>query len=186
MPGMANQPASRCDGKIAPLCRVVRQAGDLTGPTALQDLYELWSASRRDGALPGRSEIDVFSLRPWLGYLNLVEPTEEDDGFRYRLFGSEIAGTLLCEMTASRVEDLPTSYAGFIVESYRLAQRERRPVFTCHDADQQARPYRWYRLILPLAAPRGDGALQFLTAAYPEFGVGEPMEGACEDPPPSS
>lgn len=183
MPGMAKQPASRCEENVAPLCRVVREVGDIGGPTTLRDLYALWCASRRGDALPGRGEIDVFALRPWLGYLSLVEPTEERDGFRYRLFGSELAGALQCEMTACRVAELPTTSVDFILESYRLALGHRLPVFTCHDADLQSRPYRWHRLVLPLAGPRGDDTLQFLTAAYPAFGVGEPMDGEGKQPP---
>lgn len=181
MPGMARRTAQGSAEAVVPLCRVVRQPEEVAGPAALRELYRFWSDSRRGDALPGRNTIDVFALRPWLGYLSLVEPTQEGEGFRYRLFGSELATALLCEMTAGRVEDLPTPNAGFILESYRLARREGLAVFTCHDADLQSRPYRWYRLVLPLEGPAGPGSMQFLTAAYPEFGIGEPIG---ESPPP--
>jgi len=181
VPGTARRAAQGPAEVAVPLCRVVRQPEEIAGPAALRELYRFWSAARDGDSLPGRGQIDVFSLRPWLGYLSLVEPTEEGDGFRYRLFGSELANALLCEMTAGRVDELPTPNAGFILESYRLARREGLAVFTCHDADLQSRPYRWYRLVLPLEGPAGPASLQFLTAAYPEFGIGEPLS----EPPPS-
>jgi hypothetical protein len=56
----------------------------------LRHLAEWWLAARRGRLMPDRSDVDPLELRPVLKHIWLMEPTEDRQGFRYRLAGEAI------------------------------------------------------------------------------------------------
>ncbi|MEE8545135.1 MAG: PAS domain-containing protein, partial [Alphaproteobacteria bacterium] len=53
----------------------------------LLSLYRYWSDKRRDRSMPARADLAVPELKPWLGFLNLVDVSHDPLDFRYRVFG---------------------------------------------------------------------------------------------------
>jgi hypothetical protein len=56
-------------------------------------LLDLWRSKRPPGGVPHRAEFDVFTLRPWLGWLTVYEELDDGADFLVRLDGSNIVAS---------------------------------------------------------------------------------------------
>ena len=60
----------------------------------IASLQALWDSRRGARRLPARDDFPVEDLRPWLGYVSLVDVTPPPRRFRWRLIGTGIAERL--------------------------------------------------------------------------------------------
>ena len=75
----------------------------------LQRLFGYWQQHCRNGALPGRADIDPLDLSWILGDVSLIEVHRGDNGlrFRFRLIGSRVAARFGFDATGRWLEDFP-------------------------------------------------------------------------------
>jgi hypothetical protein len=146
----------------------------LTHPK-LRSLLDFWRARLTGNYLPSRASIDPIDMKPWLGNLLLIE-VSPDEGFRYRLYGSEFVMEFGREMTGQTLEALNPEHRELIEAEYRAACEHRQPMARRYTASFDwllpsgqclgKRTVTWERLSLPLAR---DGVTvdMLLVGAYP-------------------
>ena len=78
--------------------------------------------------MPQRAEFDVFTLRPWLGWLTVYEELDDGADFLVRLDGSNIVALTGEEWTGHRMSELDPSSATPVLEVLRRTVREREPI----------------------------------------------------------
>lgn len=117
------------------------------------------------GAYAPREQFDMFLLRPWFGYLMILDYLPESDDFRYRLYGSEIAANSGFDMTGKRVSDFDSKTGRFFHQSYLEAVKEKRLIYTVNLAEHAQFDLWWHRVICP--ARRGDD-IQLIACNYPK------------------
>lgn len=99
---------------------------------------------------------DPLDVKPALGTIVLLEPTDNYANYRYRLYGSHVADTYGADLTGRTSEELNTESTRNVRPQYQAAARNNITVYTEHDMartrepDKTPRWDRWSRLILPL------------------------------------
>lgn len=122
----------------------------------LRFLHDYWRRRARADGLPLSSGIDALDLKPVLGYVMLLEPTETDDDFLYRVYGSIIAEKGGLELTGKRVSEVPSSMvAAYFLATYRAVVVRRCSLLARHTTHHTIQITQWDRLILPFANPSG-------------------------------
>lgn len=91
-------------------------------------LLDLWRSKCPPGGVPRRADLDVFTLRPWLGWLTVYEELDDGTDFFVGLDGSNIVALTGDEWTGRRMSELDLRYAVPVLETLRRAVRERRPI----------------------------------------------------------
>jgi hypothetical protein len=91
-------------------------------------LLDLWRSKCPPGRVPRRTDLDVFTLQPWLGWLTVYEELDDGADFLVRLDGSNIVALTGDEWTGRRMSELDLGYAAPVLEALRRAVRERQPV----------------------------------------------------------
>lgn len=123
----------------------------------LRFLRSYWASLRRGAAIPHYRAIDPLNMGPILGYVLLLEPTDGDRDFRYRLFGSSIASVSGFDLTGKLASEMAASspVVEFGLASYRAVVRRKEPLHTVRAPVGAYRTARWHRLTLPLADDGG-------------------------------
>jgi hypothetical protein len=122
----------------------------------LADLYEHWVMRFDDSPIPAWSAFDAVELRPWLGRLHLVavEPGGDDGRrFVYRVFATDIAQALDCEMTNRAVGENARGVGEALLGDYGEVADRGHPILRRHETSHHSRLLPHVRLMLPL----GDG-----------------------------
>lgn len=122
----------------------------------LAALYEHWVVRFDDGPVPAWSNFDAVELKPWLGRLNLVavEPGEAGGRrFVYRVFATDLAQALDCEMTGRAVGDGAPGVRETLIDDYAEVADRAHPILRRHEMSHRSRVLPHVRLMLPL----GDG-----------------------------
>ena len=133
---------------------------------SLVHLLRLWRSKCRQDLIPARADFSHTELRPWFGYLILLDVIDGGADFHYRLFGSSIASYLGIEMTGKRLTRHPNRAAvDFYLESHRMAVRTRVPVMG-EGWPEMGKVKLRRRLIMPLAAD-GTTVDIVMTASVP-------------------
>lgn len=116
-------------------------------------LAGLWHAKRRGRFMPARSDFDPLELKPWLGWMSLVRvgDCEDDAEFVFTIYGTNMAWTTGLELQGKTTDALPPACRLPVVESYRLACRLRRPLFSAMIVRNDQRRV-LERVILPLSS----------------------------------
>ncbi len=118
-----------------------------------------WEGRRGLRDIPDRADIDVLDLKPWLGWLNMLDVIDGGEDFRYRVFGTHHVARLGADVTGKLASESSvavranfTIFLGLIVASRRpvLAQITQKNLGTDH-------VYEWRRLGVPLT--RGGTAV---------------------------
>lgn len=133
----------------------------------LLTVLRFWRRLPRIGGIPDVVKIQPEQVRPALGYLMLIDIDEENDDFRYALYGSRIAAVSGFDMTGRSVWDIATnsSIQIFFAACYMATHRLRCPIYSVHEAPPSITASRWHRLILPLGL---DGVVKrFLVCNVP-------------------
>ena len=113
-----------------------------------------------DGVIYKR--FDPLDVKPALGTIVLLEPTDDYSDYRYRLYGSQIVDTYGVDLTGRTSGDLNTESTRNVRPQYQAVARNNITVYTEHDLerthelDNIARWDRWSRLILPLINEDGQ------------------------------
>ena len=111
-----------------------------------------------------RRDFDVFKLRPWLGYIMILEYLADRDDFRYRMFGTQIAAQSGFDMTGRLVSELPRRGDGFYEKLYRESMKDRKIVYSHHTRVHPRYECDWHRILCPVQAP---GQVQIVTGNFP-------------------
>ena len=133
----------------------------------LRTVLRFWSGLPKVGGVPNVLKIKPEDVWPALGYLILIDIDEENEDFRYALYGSRIAAVSGFDMTGRSIWDIETtsSVQNFFAACYIAAYRMRCPIYTVHEAPRIITISHWHRLILPLGL---DGQIKrFLVCNLP-------------------
>ncbi len=126
-------------------------------PQGVSALADHWQGLRRGREFPARSDIDPSELRPYMGYLCILDVRQEPMDFVYRLFGSTLVDHLNVDLTGKSLLELPPEELarGFFRQAEQTVLNRAptcvRTEITCGDPVQVLE---FHRLVLPLA---GDG-----------------------------
>jgi hypothetical protein len=130
------------------------------------DLYRYWDAKRGGRPMPSRADLDPAAMRGLLPHLTLIERVE--DGFRYRLVGSQVVQDLGREMTGTMVGSHvnPPEYARAICRLYEQVCDNAQPVFTTGEYRSPSQlVHTVSRLLLPLGPEGGAANMVLLSRA---------------------
>ena len=116
------------------------------------------------GDLADRQEFDVFKLRPWLGFIMILEYLADQDDFRYRMFGTQIAEQSGFDMTGRMVSDLPNPGSAFYEKLYRESMNDRKIIYSQHTRIRARYDCDWHRILCPVQA---GGQIQIVTGNFP-------------------
>lgn len=130
---------------------------DVLGTDQNHFLLDYWHARRGSARTPPVAAIDPTEMRPALGYLMIVEPIEDGQDFRYRLYGSLLATVSGTDLTGRRVsEHWASDYVvDFSLASYRAVYQRGEPLYTRRHPARAEYTRSWERLILPFADADG-------------------------------
>jgi hypothetical protein len=118
----------------------------------LSDLLDFWQRKRAGRLMPARADVDVLELRPWLGYVHLVEVVEGGADFLHRIYGTEIAVAFGIDLTGKRLGAVPAAARDAVRRSYCAACQSRSPLFLAEDPLLNSSLERVESLILPLSS----------------------------------
>lgn len=132
----------------------------------LKTTFNFWLDLPKVEGVADTEKIDPNDLVPALGYLALVD-VEEDDDYRYALFGSKIARVSGIDMTGKTLSNFETTddVKTFVWACYQVAGELRQPLYTIHQAPPEITVSQWHRVILPLG--RGGQITRFLVCSVP-------------------
>jgi hypothetical protein len=116
----------------------------------LLSLYRYWSDKRRGRSMPARADLKVPELRPWLGYVNLVEVSRDPLDFRYRVFGTHIAEAIGIDLTGESISQNPNGVAE-LRQGYEEVVERKAPLYQVHEMAGFKGAFRHHRILLPLS-----------------------------------
>jgi hypothetical protein len=139
-----------------------RQLGDLPLPPLLESFLDYWAARLIDERVPVRNgDFSPASLRPWLGYLALIE-RDGDRGLRFRLAGTNLHARFQAELTGRKLGDVESDIVGDLEDRVQRAMSLQSPLATeVISADGNRK---FVDLILPLANEAGTIDLVILAS----------------------
>ncbi len=140
----------------------------LSLPDGAASFLAYCQAVKTVGEVALREKFDMFMLRPWYGYLMILDYLPEEDDFRYRLYGSEIAANSGFDMTGKQVGNFKSDTGAFFRRTYLDAVTRKRIVYTANLSEHAQYVLWWHRIICPVR--RGDG-LQVIACNYPVFAL---------------
>lgn len=117
-----------------------------------------WFSKRYRADLGGVNfrDFDPIDVKPALGSIVLLEPTERNEGYKYRLYGSQVVDTYGLDLTGRTSGQLNTEATRNVRPQYQAVARHNFTIYTEHDKQRIYEPDtierwdRWSRLILPL------------------------------------
>lgn len=116
-------------------------------------LWAYWCSQRPEADVPLSGKIDALAFFPALGNVLLLEPNEDGNDFRFRVYGSRVAGASKMDLTGkwiSEVDTMPKATARLFRMQYMALLQVRCPMYSEHDAPFEISAItRWCRLILP-------------------------------------
>jgi len=108
------------------------------------------------GGYADRADFDPFKLRPWLGYIMILEHLPADDDFRYRMYGTFVAEQTGCDMTGRRVSDfgpeLGPGFRTFFKRLYNECLARKTIIYAEHTRIYSGFDREWCRLLCPVRA----------------------------------
>lgn len=108
----------------APSFRISPRREDLNNPV-LEFYFDYWHQQRRGRAMPSRADIYAKDVKPYLGYLLLLDAPADRDSFRYRLVGTRVTDYFLGDATGATIReayaaaDMPKPYVDAVVQIHR-------------------------------------------------------------------
>jgi len=130
-----------------------------------------WYFEHASGGLPSCEWIDPVELRPFLGFLLILDVLSAEKDYRYRLYGSRIAKRVGFDCTGKtlrQLSELRPSAAQLFHLTYDAVCRCKKALFTEHVPRGLAEVSMWRRLVLPFSGtPDGDGVTRLLVLNVP-------------------
>ncbi|MBL8807559.1 MAG: hypothetical protein JNN22_12000 [Rhodospirillales bacterium] len=104
--------------------------------------------------------VDPVLLRPALGYINLLEPVDGGQNFRFRLYGSCLAEVTDEDLTGRLLTDLRASahVIDFAVACYRATAIRDVPLMTVRHPAGAKHVIYWERIVVPYRCMRSGEA----------------------------
>ena len=131
----------------------------------LSDALAFWNASRSDGTLPTRTEIDPLRIPRHLSpYLILADVLSPDGRMRFRLVGSAMRERWGEDFQHKTSREIFTgTYRTYIEGAFALCIAERLPVYTESHFRWDVDGYLWTRrLMLPIGENPNSETVQVL------------------------
>ncbi|MCA3267507.1 MAG: PAS domain-containing protein [Azospirillum sp.] len=135
-----------------------------------------WNDLRGGRDLPLRRALDPVGLRPALGFVNLVEATDDGVDFMYRVFGSFVGAAIGRDMTGRLVSEAPVDrhLVDLSVAACLAVGLRRAPLLIRRAGAGEPGALRWERVFFPFDA--GDGRVaQLAICAVPMDDTGRAL-----------
>ena len=129
----------------------------------LTSLKALWDAKRQGRSMPSREDFGIHELKPWLGYLALVDVAGERT---FRLCGTNLVGRFGGDMTGRRVAEVIADLQQGVTDQIAKACETKFPVAVKTSIQAHGQPVIYSELILPLSQNGGEVTM-LLWASYP-------------------
>lgn len=121
-------------------------------PAPLVALHALWNERRGTRLAPARADFDIFDLRPWLGYLVLIDVVDGGRDFHYRVYGTAITSFYGNDLTGRLLSAVEPAIQAVVGPEYRRVIAEARPLFVVRRPRVRRESARVARVILPLSS----------------------------------
>jgi hypothetical protein len=129
----------------------------------LTSLKALWDGKRQGRPMPSRDDFGIHELKPWLGYLALVDVAGERT---FRLCGTNLVARFGGDMTGKRVAEVIAALQQGVTDQIAKACETKIPVAVKSSIQTHGQPVIYTELILPLSQDGGDVSM-LLWASYP-------------------
>lgn len=120
----------------------------------LRELHGFWTRKRGSRPFPGRKDLDVIELWPWLGNLMLIEVENGGADYLYRVYGTVLADYFSRDLTGRRTSSLTADVQAVVRGEYDRAINDAAPIIVTRERTVQQKRVRASKLILPLGADR--------------------------------
>lgn len=91
-----------------------------------------WNKNCLCNVLPDPSVIKPENLKPVLGKMAIVEPVNNGENFKYRLYGSNILPESYKDLTNKKVTDIWSPLRTYFLINYRAVFFGKKPLFSTH------------------------------------------------------
>ena len=129
----------------------------------LTSLKALWDGKRQGRSMPSRDDFGIHELKPWLGYLALVDVAGEGT---FRLCGTNLVSRFGGDMTGKRVADVIAALQQGVTDQIAKACETKIPVAVKSSIQTRGQAVIYTELILPLSQDGGEVSM-LLWASYP-------------------
>ena len=134
------------------------------GHSAVQTFYDYCRSIKPVADLADRVHFDPFKLRPWLGYIMILDDLPDVNDFLYRMYGTQIARQSGFDLTGRRVSESQSPLNTFFRHLYRDCVARKSLIYSEHTRVLERTDCAWYRLLCPVQA---DGNTQVVVCNYP-------------------
>lgn len=131
---------------------------DAQPPEAARLLLEHWSRLNEQGPRPTRCDFTPFSLKPWLGKIDVYEVVDGGAAFRVRLNGTQVVALTGEDWTGKTASDVDSRFGSTLHEELQGVYRSKRPL-AHHIRIYQKDHLSAYRLVLPIFADDREGEI---------------------------
>lgn len=107
---------------------------------------------------------DPFKLRPWLGFIVILEHLPVENDFRYRIYGTHLADQTGLDMTGRLVSDYDVELSQINMQLYRESVEKRQLMYSAHTRIYARYDCDWRRIICSVEA--GE-KFQVVAFSYP-------------------
>ena len=135
-------------------------------PATVRSLLDLWHSFDTDGGRPTRQDLTPFTLKPWLGFIDVYGVEDGGRTFRIRLNGSHTTAMTGEDWTGRTAHDVDRKYGFGLHDEVHRVFTSKRPA--CHVTRIYQKDFALaYRLMLPVFSETGDGSVaQILLAIF--------------------
>jgi len=116
------------------------------------------------GDYADRADFDPFTLRPWLGYIMILEYLSTEGDFRYRMYGTLVAAQTGFDMTGRLVSDFDSAFGAFFKLTYSESVARKTMVYAEHTRGHACFDCDWHRVICPV---RAENSIQVVVCNCP-------------------
>jgi len=121
---------------------------------------------KRPGEYARRSDFSPELLTSWIGHIMVLEYLPEQNDFRYRLFGTDIAQLRGFDMTGKLVSDSKSEEGDFLLGTYRDSVAKRAIVSSTHSGVNTVYACNWYRIVCPV---QREQSVQIVACNYQQI-----------------
>ena len=135
-------------------------------PEEALGLLEHWRQFNRQGARPTRRDFTPFSLKPWLGNIDIYEVEDGGDEFRMRLNGTRVVAITGEDWKGKTARDIDRRFGRTLHDELRRVHRSKQPL-AHHIRIFQKDYILAYRLVLPIFSDERQGeVVQIFLAVF--------------------
>ncbi|HET6161632.1 MAG TPA: PAS domain-containing protein [Dongiaceae bacterium] len=136
-------------------------------PAALSKILALWRSFAVGGEIPHRGQLDMPTLRPWLGHVMIYEAVDGGRDFRNRLEGSEVVMLTGQDWTGRCASEVDAQFGSRMLIHMQEAVRTGEPcIHTMWMFQNDA--LHITRLMMPIKSKEDGPVDQILAVLYPD------------------